>query len=114
MAPFVLLLLALFLIGCVLFGIAAGVQIIQRGFAWATDWARNDTPPAPPASAPLPPHTAQSPPADAADTPSLQHGVYELREIFTLYREGALTREEFENMKQHLLHKMKATTLPRH
>ena len=41
----IFLLLALFAIGCVLYGISAGVQTIARGFTRLTEGACNNVPP---------------------------------------------------------------------
>lgn len=117
MGQFILFLLGLFAIGCVLYGISAGVQIIQRGFAYLTEGARDDASDNKrPLTTPLPPGTAK--PADApaaqpqafrpASTPPaeaspMQRSIDELRDIFALYQQGALTQAEFEGMKQYLL-----------
>lgn len=119
MGQFILFLLGLFAIGCVLYGIAAGVQIIQRGFAYLAEGARDSASDKRPLAAPLPPGTAKpanapaaqpeafrpgvkasTPPAEAS---SMQRRIDELRDIFALYQQGALTQAEFEGMKQYLL-----------
>ena len=60
-----LFLLGLFAIGCVLYGLSAGVRIIQRGFAHLADSARDSSPTKKPLITPLPPATAK-----AADGPA--------------------------------------------
>lgn len=94
-------LLALFLLGCVLWGIQAGVSAIARGI---TRIARRP-PDAPPRdySPGLPPE-----PAQVQTPPSPEHGApvdwtAQLHSLFTLHQQGALTREEFEQAKQRLL-----------
>ena len=116
---FILFLLLLFTIGCVLYGISAGVQIIQRGFSWLAESARDDTSDKRPVITPLPPSTVNiadalaarqedSKPEPTVNTPlteasAMQRSIDELRDIFALYQQGALTQAEFENMKQYLL-----------
>lgn len=120
MGQFILFLLALFAIGCVLYGISAGVQMIQRGFAWLAESGRDDASGKRPLITPLPaatgkaanaasarretpsPQTNANAPAPAEGSP-MQRSIDELRDIFALYQQGALTQEEFEGMKQHLL-----------
>jgi len=85
MGHFVFFLLGLFAIGCVLYGISAGVQLIQRGFSGLACGGRKQGMPTPPIS------------------PPSQHGIHELRELFALHQQGALTQEEFQSMKRHLL-----------
>lgn len=109
MGQLILFLLALFAIGCVLYGISAGVQMIQRGLASLARSTSEDgsdkkllspnmdkTTDRPavwlePASAPLP------------KVSPMQHGIEELHALFTLYQQGALTQAEFEKMKRSLL-----------
>ena len=90
----ILFLLGLFAIGCVLYGISAGVQIIVRGFARLTGNKRNNAPSTKPSLKPWTSAPGASP---------IHRHMDELREIFALYQQGALTREEFENMKRYLL-----------
>ena len=123
MGKFILLLLSLFAIGCVLYGISAGVQIIQRGFSWLAESARDDASDKRPLVTSLPPSTGEAidvpavqreavqPEAKASplpvETSSLRRSIGELRDIFALYQQGALTQEEFEGMKQCLLSSIK-------
>ncbi len=100
----ILFLLALFAIGCVLYGISAGVQAIGRGLSQLADAASDDETPTAPRRQP-----AQ---ASATGAAPLQSSIAELREIFALYQQGALTQEEFERMKQCLLSQIKADTQP--
>ncbi len=129
MGQFILFLLALFAIGCVLYGISAGVQMIQRGFAWLAESARKESPPKKPLIAPRPPATEKTvdapaarketvapaetqahAPADTQASP-MQRSIGELRDIFALYQRGALTQDEFEGMKQCLLTGIKAASI---
>lgn len=118
MGQFILFLLALFAIGCVLYGISAGVQMIQRGFAWLAESARDDASDKRPLITPLPAAAGKAANAATArrETPSpqtkanapaegspMQRSIDELRDIFALYQQGALTQEEFEGMKHRLL-----------
>lgn len=125
MGQFILFLLGLFAIGCVLYGISAGVQIIQRGFSYLAESARDGasdkkpliTSVAPDASKPADMPAAQRDavqPETKASTPPakvspMQRSIVELREIFALFQQGALTEAEFENMKQCLLSCIKTT-----
>ena len=117
----IFLLLALFAIGCVLYGISAGVQIIVRGFARLTEGARNNAPPTEPSPVSLPSATAKTANEPAAPGPQdqkpwtsapgaspIQRSIDELRDIFALYQQGALTQDEFESMKRCLLSNIKA------
>lgn len=128
MGQFILFLLGLFAIGCVLYGISAGVQIIQRGIAYLAESARDGASHKSHLVAPLQPSTAKL----SADTPTAQRGtamqeakasnppleaspmqknINELRDIFTLFQQGALTQAEFESMKQYLLDGIKTAAL---
>lgn len=123
MGQFILFSLSLFAIGCVLYGITAGVQIIQRGFTYLAESARDDASDKRPLVTPLPPGTeentdsaavqregaqpeatASTPPAEASP---MQRSIDELQNIFALYQQGALTQVEFESMKQCLLSSIK-------
>ena len=44
MGQFILFLLGLFAIGCVLYGISAGVQVIQHGISRLTEGANDSAP----------------------------------------------------------------------
>ncbi|MDP3230670.1 MAG: SHOCT domain-containing protein [Acidovorax sp.] len=102
---FILFLLSLFAIGCVLYGISAGVQVVQRGFnALASNDSDSKTAQEPqhlpqPPAAPL---TSKGP--DTATLP--QRCINELQALFDLYQSGALTQQEFEKCKWHVLHSM--------
>lgn len=128
MGQFILFLLGLFAIGCVLYGISSGVQMIQRGFAYLAESTREEAPPKKPRVTPLPPATGKAvdtpaarketvapaemqshAPADTQASP-MQRSIGELRDIFALYQQGALTQEEFEGMKQCLLTGIKAAS----
>lgn len=118
MGQFILFLLGLFAISCVLYGISAGVQMIQRGFAWLAESARDDVPDKKPLITLLPAATGKASNAANArrETPSpqtranapaegspMQRNIDELRALFALYQQGALTQAEFEGMKRSLL-----------
>ena len=101
MGQFVLFLLGLFAIGCVFYGISAGVQMIQRGFAYVTDSPRDHASDIRLPVDSLPQGTRSSTPtAEASPT---HRGIDELRALFALYQQGALTQAEFEGMKRSLL-----------
>lgn len=95
---FILFLLGIFAIGCVLYGISAGVQIIQRGFSRLANTAH-----APEANASKPRLPTSPPPSEQPAPSSAQRCLDELNELHRLYQNGALTREEFEQFKRHLL-----------
>lgn len=95
---FILFLLGIFAIGCVLYGISAGVQIIQRGFTRLANTAH-----APEANAPKQRLQTPPPPSEQPKPSPAQRCLDELNELHRLYQNGALTREEFEQFKQHLL-----------
>lgn len=114
----ILFMLGLFAIGCVLYGISEGVQVIMRGFARLAGGAKDSAPGTNPLAASPSSATAKAANASAPrrDTPQpeagagkpanaspLQRSIDELRDIFALYKQGALTQAEFEDMKQCLL-----------
>lgn len=94
----ILFMLGLFTIGCVLYGIAAGVQVIVRGFTHLAGNAKGSAPDAGPSATPPSPAMPKT-----TNASPLQRSIDELRALFTLYQQGALTQAEFENMKQCLL-----------
>ena len=106
-------LIGLFLMGCVLYGLYAGVQTIARGAARLTTGLHTSAPQI----------VAESHPSCVAETQeSLQQAsqlspspsqrcIGELQSLFGLYQSGALTREEFERFKQHLLSAITAEPL---
>lgn len=87
---FILFLLLLFLIGCIFYGIAIGVQSVAQGAAkFAGGQASKDDAP----------RFAATP-----VMPSQQHNyLHELQELHRLYQKGVLSREEFVQFKQYLL-----------
>jgi len=119
----ILFLLGLFAIGCLLYGISAGVRIIQRGFAWLAGGTGNNatsTEPSPgslhpvcakTAAEPVPRQQDETPWRSASGASPVQRSIDELRDIFALYQQGALTQEEFEGMKRCLLSNIKADAL---
>lgn len=116
---FIIFLLGLFTIGCVLYGISSGVQMIQRGLTYLAEGTREESPPKKPLVIPRPSATEKVVDTPAArqktTTPTgmhaspVQHSIGELQDIFALYQQGALAQHEFESMKQHLLTAIKAT-----
>ena len=100
----ILLLLSLFTVGCLLYGISAGVQVVQRGFnAFASNDSGDDVKkPQSPPNPPVAPLTIKSP--DAA--PVSWRYINELQTLFELHQSGALTQQEFEQCKWHVLHSM--------
>ena len=100
----IMFLLGLFAIVCVLYGISAGVQTIQRGLTRLLNNGRNDeaTEALP---APVTLETTESVNAKEA-APSCQGYIGELRELYELHKQGALTKEEFQDWKRHLLSAM--------
>lgn len=89
----VFLLIFLFVLACVFYGIYAGVSAIGRGAARMSGHQHRCTAPNTP---PLPTNTA-IPPARPRDY------VAELLTLFALHQSGALTVDEFERLKQRLL-----------
>ncbi len=108
----ILFLLSLFAIGCVLYGISAGVQAIGRGLSQLADAASDGDRPTAPQSAAAPHHPSAQ--ASATGAAPLQSSIAELRDIFALYQQGALTQEEFEAMKQRLLNSINTAAPQKH
>lgn len=88
MGQFILFLLGMFVICSVLYGIAAGVGAIGRGIASLADWRRNDD---------------ELEDDDFATPTTASRHVTEIRALFDLYQDGALTQEEFSAFKQEAL-----------
>lgn len=86
---FILLLLALFVLACMLYGIYAGVAAIARGIARLGEG---------------PSEPMVQPSSTNIATPVSLHRDYvpELQALFTLHHSGALTAGEFERLKQRL------------
>ena len=126
MAFLIVGLLGLFLVGCLLYGIYSGVGAIVRGASRAPAKRREplSSAPAPPATAPrisapaAPPDmapaqvfaqshdagcTSGANPSSASSASSVTSATGELKALFELHQSGALTPEEFAQMKQHLL-----------
>jgi len=112
----ILFMLGLFTIGCVLYGISAGVQVIVRALTHWTGSPSNSASNSKASTAPralatatagaAPTREALQSTTDAekpANASPLQRSIDELRDIFALYKQGALTQAEFEDMKQCLL-----------
>lgn len=93
----IFLLLCLFAIACVFYGISAGVQIIQRCATWLTGSDR-----APSANASRAEQAQQT--TSSISAPSrTQRCLQELQGLYRLYQDGALSQHEFEQLKQYLL-----------
>ena len=119
----IFLLLGLFALGCVLYGISSGVQIIVRGFARLTKGTRNSAPPIKTspvslsaatlktANESVPMQQDQKPETSAMGVSSIQRSIDKLREIFSLYQQGALTQEVFEEWKKYFFTNFKNATL---
>lgn len=90
----IFLLVVLFVLGCLLYGIYAGVSAIRRIGARIGDQEHEPMP------CPLPNGT-EAPPKACRDY------VAELQALFALHQSGALTADEFAQLKQHLLVEMK-------
>ena len=90
----IFLLIVLFVLGCLLYGIYAGVSAIGRIGARMGEQEQRPIP---------------CPLLNGADTPpkASRDYVAELQALFALYQSGALTEEEFAQLKQHLLAEMK-------
>ena len=112
----ILFLLGLFAIGCVLYGISAGVQLIRRGVSGLLQGARHvsthgRSAPAGDAAARISPPVASRNQAPGAQPPAsspVQHGIGELRALFALYQQEALIAAEFEGLKRAVLASMAA------
>ena len=93
---FILFLLLLFTIGCVLYGISAGVQGIQRGAARLAQY-----------SDPKNKNTQKEPNHEArAETKKLnstQRCLSILEELRELHQQGGLSQEDFNNLQKHLI-----------
>lgn len=97
---FILFLLGLFAIGCVLYGISAGVQIIVHGFARLAGSASNNEVLQKEAIQVAQPTVNSKTTTEALPT-SEQCCISELQILFGLYQNGGLTRDEFEKCKSH-------------
>lgn len=104
---FILLLLLVFTIGCVLYGISAGVQAIRRSTAWFTE-PKYGSGESIDKTALAPQVNPQSNKAHAPNLLDSQHSIDDLKTFFDLYQQGALTTEEFKEMKQHLLRSLRS------
>ena len=100
----IIFLLVLFLIGCMLYGIASGVQSIQLGILRLTN-SRNDDKiqKRKSASITLPIVEPGNPNEQCPEASALQQNIAELRELSALFQQGALTQDEFQGLKQRLL-----------
>lgn len=100
----ILLLIGAFLVVCLFYGIHAAVQTVSHGAARVRSHVSLAG-----TQAVTQPETEA--PTEAAQVhASHQYCIDELRSLFALYQSGALTKEEFEQSKQHLLSRMTART----
>lgn len=115
----ILFLLGLFAIGCVLYGISAGVQLIRHGFSSlivGTKRARHDAPSSQSsgAAACISPTVSPRNQGSRSSSPSsTRHGIEELQTLFSLYQLGALTQTEFEGLKRTVLADTTASNVQR-
>jgi hypothetical protein len=96
----ILFLLGLFVIGCVLYGISAGVHAVTRGasrLASGSHASKADSPRDPPTRDTLPSTSLQPAPSHS------QRCLRELQELYGLHQSGALSKDEFEQFKRYLL-----------
>lgn len=98
----ILLLIGTFLVVCLFYGIHSAVRTVSHGAArvrsrvnFAGTGAETLTEP-------------EAPKGAAQRHASHQYSIDELRSLFALYQSGALTNEEFTQIKQHLLSRMTA------
>lgn len=91
----IFLLIFLFVVACVFYGIYAGVSVIGRGAARMGRHQHHCTEPNTLTIQPLQTNTAM---------PTAQHRDYvaELQALFALHQSGALTLDEFARLKQRL------------
>lgn len=92
----IFLLIFLFVVACVFYGIYAGVSVIGRGAAHMGGHRHRPTDTKAPQIQSLPANTA-APPAPSRDY------VAELQALFALHQSGALSLDEFARLKQRLL-----------
>lgn len=92
-------LLALFLVGCILYGVYSGVRSVARGAQRLSGQ--------PPSEEDTPAEAPSSP-----DSSPTERTFRELESLFALYRSGALSKEEFEQLKRHLLASIGTLTEP--
>ena len=90
------MMIVLFVLACVLYGIYAGVAAIRRGAARLGGRQHHTANPNTRPSQPLSANIA-APPALSMDY------VAELQALFALHQSGAMTLDEFERLKQRLL-----------
>jgi hypothetical protein len=109
---FIFLLLCLFAIGCVLYGLSVGVQTIARGLSrlagssglQAAHQAASRPCAAPAAvAAAAPASPAAAAPRPIPNPQPIPRCADELQALFGLYQRGALTRQEFDAFKRQLL-----------
>lgn len=96
---FLFSMMALFLLGSMLYGLYMGVQTFLRGAARLTSsvHVKQTSPSAP-----------QSPQGE--QTTASQNFVVDLESLFALHQRGALTEEEFDRFKQHIFSSIAQST----
>ena len=100
---FILFLLLLFTIGCVLYGISAGVQGIQRGAARLAQYSDTKNK-----------NTQKEPNHEAREEKkklnSTQRCLSILEELHELHQQGGLSQEDFNNLQKHLISSFSSAT----
>lgn len=95
---FILFPLVMFVIGCIFYGIAAGIQTVVRS---AVRLTRDSTEINVPSIASSPPTHAQ-----------LQTCLHELQELHSLFQNGVLSLDKFGQFKQYLLSTTNLASMP--
>jgi hypothetical protein len=113
MAQFFIMLLVLFVLGCGLYGIGAGVRLLQGGFAAVFRGTADAPAPQPSARRSAQQTAAQNDmragtsaaitlEENAASTPA-QRCLEDLKQLYQLQQLGAISEQEYQQFKQHLL-----------
>jgi len=100
----ILLMICVFLVLCLLYGMYTSARSVVRGAGRIRSHVSPAHPPA--AVLPVPEAGTQAYRLHTAH----QYCIDELRAVFALYQSGALTKEEFEQTKRHLLSNMTVRT----
>ena len=111
MGQVIFILLLGFAIICALYGIAEGVQIIQRGVGRVFGLGRSSAPmQAPTAKARLLQPDANESGSALHEPSTAQRCLDELEGLHTLRQKGALSDAEFEQLKRHILSSISTNT----
>ena len=111
MGQLIFMLLLGFAIICALYGIAEGVQIIQRGVGRVFGLGRSSAPmQAPTAKARLLQPDANESGSALHEPSTAQRCLDELEGLHTLRQKGALSDAEFEQLKRHILSSISTNT----